>query len=402
MTDYLTRLLPGTGGVIKQTPEDFLVEELPLYLPSGTGEHLYLLLEKSGLTTHELLQQLARHLNIKERDIGYAGLKDARATTRQYVSLPDGNLDRALALEIPGVKILSAGRHGNKLRLGHLVGNRFRIRIRGVVENAEEKALDVLQVLQTRGVPNLFGEQRYGVLGNSHLIGGALLRSDFREAAGQLIGNPEAITNQRWREAARHYHAGRLPAALAAFPERFQDERRLIQQLLDGKAHRQAVLGLPRNKLRLYLSAYQSRLFDHLVSVRLATLEQLRAGDLAMKHDNGACFMVSDPEIEQPRAERFEISPTAPLYGHKVKLATGQAGILEESLLEKESLKPADFKLPAGLAMAGERRPIRVPLHDVATASEGDDLILGFSLPRGSFATSVLREIMKIDFPLGN
>jgi tRNA pseudouridine13 synthase len=397
MADYLTRLLPGTGGVIKQTPDDFLVEELPLYLPSGTGEHLYLLLEKSGLTTHELLQQLARRLNLREQDIGYAGLKDARATTRQYVSLPEGKQNQALELEIPGVKVLSAERHGNKLRLGHLAGNRFRIHIRGVAENAEEMALDVLQVLQTLGVPNLFGEQRYGVLGNSHLIGGALLRGDYQEVARQVVGDPGAITNQRWQEAARGYQAGDLSAALEAFPGRFRDERRLIQQLLDGKTHRQAVLDLPRHKLRLYLSAYQSCLFDRLVDMRLATLEQLWPGDLAMKHDNGACFKVTEPDIEQPRAERLEISPTAPLYGHKVKLATGQAGILEESLLEKESLSLADFKLSAGLSMAGERRPIRVPLHEVTTATDGEDLVLGFALPRGSFATSVLREVMKTD-----
>jgi tRNA pseudouridine13 synthase len=251
MADYLTRLLPGTGGVIKQTPDDFLVEELPLYLPSGTGEHLYLLLEKTGLTTHDLLRQLARQLNIRERDIGYAGLKDARATTRQYVSLPGGILQQALTLEIPGVRILSAERHGNKLRLGHLAGNRFRIRIREVGEDAEEKALDVLQVLQALGVPNLFGEQRYGVLGNSHLIGGALLRNNHREAARLVIGDPGAITNQRWQEAARHYQSGELSTALEVVPERFREERRMIQQLLDGKSHRQAVLDLPRNKLRL-------------------------------------------------------------------------------------------------------------------------------------------------------
>jgi tRNA pseudouridine13 synthase len=134
--------------------------------------------------------------------------------------------------------------------------------------------------------------------------------------------------------------------------------------------------------------------------MRLASLEQLWHGDLAMKHDNGACFKVPDPAVEQPRAERLEISPTAPLYGHKVKLATGQAGILEESLLDKESLRLTDFKLSAGLAMAGERRPIRVPLQDVATEAQGADLILAFTLPRGSFATSVLREVMKTEFSL--
>jgi len=395
MTDYLTRLLPGTGGTIKQTPEDFLVEELPLYLPCGNGEHLYLLIEKTNLTTHELLHQLARACNIKERDIGYAGLKDANATTRQYVSLPNIAPEQTAELKIPGVRIHSSVRHGNKLRLGHLAGNRFSIRIRGVVADAANRARDILQVLETLGVPNRFGEQRYGVLGNSHLIGKALLQLDYPLAAALIIGDPEQISNPRWREAAVRFQAGELTEALNLFPGRFRDERRLIQQLIDGKSYRQAILELPRNKLRLYVSAFQSSLFDRLVAMRLDSLERLWPGDLAMKHDNGACFSIVDPATEQPRADRLEISPTAPLYGYKVKLATGQTGILEKSLLDKEALKLSNFKLPGGLSMAGERRPLRVPIQQVSVTADQQDLIVGFVLPRGSFATSVLHEVIK-------
>lgn len=395
MTDYLTRQLPGIGGSIKQDAEDFLVEELPLYQPSGHGDHLYLLLEKTGLTTLELLRLLARETGIKERDIGYAGLKDARAITRQFVSLPKLTPEQAARLAIPGVKVLSAVRHGNKLRPGHLAGNRFRIRIRAVAKNAAAAARDTLQVLETHGVPNWFGEQRYGALGTSHLIGRSLLQGDYRQAASRLIGDPELISNPRWQEAARRFQAGELAAALEVFPERFRDERGLIRKLLAGRTYRQAILDLPRTKLRLYLSACQSHLFDRLVAMRLADPGQLWPGDLAMKHENGACFSVTDAAVEQPRADRLEISPTAPLYGHKVKLASGAAGILESALLDQESLSLADFKLSGGLAMAGERRPIRVPLQQPRVESDGKDLILAFALPRGSFATSVLREVMK-------
>ena len=132
MPSLLTADLPGTGGLIKETPEDFFVEELPLYLPCGEGEHLYLTVEKKGLTTFELLQRLAGALGVRERDFGYAGLKDARATTRQTVSVPGVSAEQALALTIPGVRILAAKRHRNKLRTGHLAGNRFAIRIREV------------------------------------------------------------------------------------------------------------------------------------------------------------------------------------------------------------------------------------------------------------------------------
>jgi tRNA pseudouridine13 synthase len=397
MSSYLTASFPGTGGSIKETPEDFLVEELPLYTPCGEGEHLYLTVEKRGLTTFDLLQQLSRALRVPEREIGYAGLKDARATTRQTVSVTGVRPEQAMALELAGVRVLAARYHRNKLRLGHLAGNRFEIRLRGVGEGALETALDVLHVLAQVGVPNLFGEQRYGSLGNSHLIGAALLRRNFAEAVAQIVGDPAKIGNERWRQGAEAFAAGDLAGALAALPSRMRDERRMIEALRDGRPAEEAVLTLPRKLLRLYLSAFQSALFDRLVAMRLGTLETLWAGDLAWKHDNGACFVVEDPAVEQPRADRFEISPSAPLYGYKVTLARGQAGLLERALLDKERLQLESFRLPGGLGMEGERRPLRVPLSGAAARQEEDDLIVSFSLPKGSYATSVLREIMKND-----
>lgn len=397
MSSFLTAGFSGTGGSIKESPEDFLVEELPLYAPCGEGEHLYLTIEKRGLTTFDLLQKLAKALQIPEREIGYAGLKDARATTRQTVSVTGVRPEQAMALEIEGVRVLSALYHRNKLRLGHLAGNRFEIRLRGVKEGALETALDVLHVLEQVGVPNLFGEQRYGSLGNSHLIGGALLRRNFAEASAQIIGEPTRIGNERWRQGAEAFAAGDLAGALAALPPRMRDERRMIEALQAGRSVEQAVLALPRKLLRLYLSAFQSSLFDRLVAMRLGSLEILWAGDLAWKHDNGACFVVEDAAAEQPRADRFEISPTAPLFGYKATLAQGQAGLLERALLDKEKLTLESFRLEGGLGMEGERRPLRVPLAGAAARQDGDDLLLSFSLPKGSYATSVLREITKND-----
>lgn len=397
MHSYLTALIPGTGGTIKESSEDFLVEEIPLYPPCGEGEHLYLLVEKQGITTHELLHQLTRALKIRERDIGYAGLKDAKATTRQTVSLTGVTPEQALALRLDNIRVLDARFHRNKLRLGHLAGNRFTIRVRQVGANALEHALDTLHILRQTGVPNRFGEQRYGVLGNSHRIGRALLKRDYAEAIRLIIGDPERITNERWRTAAETFAGGDIDGALAAFPGRFRDERNLLRALLDGRGAEAAVMGYPRKLLRLYLSACQSQLFDRVVDMRLASLDRLWPGDLAYKHDNGACFVVLDAATEQPRADRLEISPSGPMFGYKMTMAQGQAGLLEQSLLDKEGLTLENFRLPDGLAMEGERRPLRVPIDAVEARHEEDDLSLAFSLPRGSYATAVLREIMKIE-----
>ncbi len=395
MNEFLTCHTTGTGGSIKETPEDFRVDEIPLYTPCGEGEHLYLEVEKRGLTTFDLMSRLAKALGVKEREMGYAGLKDARATTRQFVSVSGVRPEQALALELEGVRILSARYHRNKLRTGHLAGNRFQIRIRGVIDGALEAALDALHILQMTGVPNRFGSQRYGVMGNSHIIGHALLRGDYPEAARQIIGIPERINNERWRQAAQQFAAGDLDGALQALPGRFRDERRLIMALKEGRSAEQAVLVMPRKLQRLYLSAYQSHLFDRVVDMRLASLDQLWPGDLAYKHANGACFVVQDPQAEQPRADQFEISPTGPMFGHKMMVAQGQAGLLEQGLLDKEGLVLENFRLGKGLAMEGERRALRVPLGAPEAEQDGDDLLLSFGLPRGSYATSVLHEIMK-------
>jgi tRNA pseudouridine13 synthase len=395
MSSYLTAALPGTGGLLRQDPADFFVEEIPLYVACGEGDHLYLTIEKRGVTTFDLLHQLARALHCPEREIGYAGLKDARAVTRQTVSVPLLRPEDVAGLELPGVRIVEARLHRNKLRLGHLAGNRFRIRIHQPEPEALSRAEAILGVLQDLGVPNRFGDQRYGVLGNSHRVGSAILAGDFPAAIREIIGDPTEIRHPEWQAAALAFRAGNLDEALTRLPRHCFPERRLLEALSSGRSPRDAIFSLPRKLLRLYLSAYQSSLFDRMVDMRLNSLERLWPGDLACKHINGACFTVLDPAVEQPRAETFEISPTAPLFGCKVPLAGGQAGLLERSLLDKEHLTPESFRLCNGLTMDGERRPLRVPLTEVTAGSEGDALLLAFRLPKGSYATAVLHEVMK-------
>lgn len=392
---FLTGDLPGTGGRYKEHAEDFLVEEIPLYPCTGNGEHLYLWIEKEGITTRELLRQLARGLNLKERDLGYAGLKDAKARTRQQVSLPANREPRLAGLNLRQAKILSTTRHGNKLRLGHLAGNRFSIRLRDTHIEALDRAEAILNRLQTTGVPNRFGEQRYGSLNNSHRLGRLLLQKAYDQFCTELIGDPQQIIDPQWRQAAQAFRVGDLDLALEFLPHRMRDEQRLLQALKSGSPAADVVFQLPRPLLRLFLSAYQSHLFDQLLEQRLSQLDQIETGDLAVKHVNGACFQVIDAEQEQPRADQFEISPSAPLFGHKVLLADGSPGERERQILNQEGLALQDWRLGEGLSMPGERRPLRVPLGNAQATPAADGLQLDFSLPKGSYATSVLYELIK-------
>jgi len=396
MHPYLTSDIPGCGGIIKQSPEDFLVEEIPSYLPGGSGEHCYLTIEKRGITTLEAIDRIARSLKIPEREVGYAGLKDAVGVTRQTISIQRVSPEKACDVELDGVRVLSARLHTNKLKLGHLKGNRFCIAVRGVNEDAAQGVPAVLELLQKRGVPNYFGSQRYGAQGNSQLIGAALLKRDWQAAAAHLIGQPDAVRDEQWRAAIVAYQQGDTLRALELFPRHCRSERDLLQRLAGRPgAYEKAFSALHPRLKKLYLSAYQSYLFDQVVAQRIPQIDGLLTGDLACKHINGACFLVEDAALEMERAGSFEISATGPLFGCRMKLPEGQPLEMEKAILEHEQLGLADFDLPGGLRMEGQRRPLRVPLGEPSWRLEGDCLWLEFWLPKGSYATSLLREITK-------
>jgi tRNA pseudouridine13 synthase len=394
---YLTADIPGVGGLIKETPEDFVVEEIAAYEPCGSGEHCYLTIEKRGVTTLEAIRRIARGLHVQERDIGYAGMKDSVGVTRQTISIQRIRPEDVVGREFDGIRVLTAVHHTNKLKLGHLKGNRFRITVRDCAPGAAENVPLIVEVLQQRGVPNYFGFQRYGVLGNSHLIGRAMLRGDWRGAVDHLIGDPEAVRDEQWRAAIVAYHQGDIVSALRGMPRHCRSEHDVLQRLAARPDAWEKAFGVVHPRLkRLYLSACQSFLFDKVVAQRLTEIDRLQAGDLAWKHINGACFLVEDCEAEAPRAAQFEISATGPMFGCKMKSPAGEPLALEQQVLEEAEIRDEQFDLGGGLRMEGERRPLRIPLADPLFQITGDSLILEFSLPRGSYATSVVREITKI------
>ena len=169
---YLTSALPGIGGVLRTVPEDFIVDEIGAYSPSGAGDHVFVRIEKRGLTTAQAVQRIARALGVNERDVGVAGMKDRHAVTRQWLSLPPPvTPEQATALALEDVRVLEAVRHGHKLRTGHVRANRFVLRVRGVgpeVGDAEARAKAILDVLaRPPGAPNFYGEQRFGREGDN-------------------------------------------------------------------------------------------------------------------------------------------------------------------------------------------------------------------------------------------
>jgi tRNA pseudouridine13 synthase len=335
---FLTNAIPGIGGTIRTIPEDFQVEERPLYLPCGEGEHLYIKVAKRGLSTPDLVRRLSSVLGLKAQAIGVAGLKDARAVTTQMVSLHGANAELVSRLkmdeQLMGVEIL--GRHRNRLRTGHHAGNRFRLVIRGCADYAATAVPAVCAELVRRGVPNYFGPQRQGKGGVNYQTGAALLTDSPRR--GQM-----------------------------------------------GRAKR-----------TWYLNTYQSFLFNRMLAKRIDRIDRILAGDWAMKSENGACFLVEDAEKEQPRADRFEISPTGVLFGSRASWASGEPGLIEESVItEAGTTREALVAAAKACGFRGERRAFRVRLAELEWSVEGKTVTLSFALPPGAYATSVLRELMK-------
>ncbi|TFH85008.1 tRNA pseudouridine(13) synthase TruD [Billgrantia azerbaijanica] len=328
---------PPPPGEYRTRVEDFVVEECLDFAPEGEGEHLWLWIETRELATLEAVRELARACNVTPRAVGYSGMKDRFAVTRQWLSVqlpgraaPEG-LAEALARR--GIRVLAQARHPRKLKRGVHRANRFTLVVNGaVVDDAGLAAR--WERLCAHGVPNAFGPQRFG-------------------AGGRNLARAAALLARGWRK---------------------RDDRH-----------------------GMLLSAARSFLFNELLASRLreGSWNRLLPGDVAILDGTASQFAVAElDDTLVERAARLDLHPGGVLWGRGESLATGPAGEHERALVARY---PA---LCAGLEGAGvrlARRPLRVRLGEPRLVRDADRLRLDFRLPRGSFATAVLREL--IDHP---
>jgi len=349
---YVTDAALRAGGEFKNVPEDFEVEEIPAYEPCGEGEHLYLWIEKRDVSADALQGHLARTLGCSRSYIGMAGLKDRRAVTRQWVSVPARCEPQIETAASDGVRIVKSARHRNKLRTGHLRGNRFTIRLRNLEPGAVDVIPKLAQQIQERGVLNLYGEQRFGHEESTLRLGCELLRGEKK---------PRQIPHAK---------------------------RRFL--------------------LRLALSSVQSALFNDVLAQRLADglLHTVLAGDVMQVAASGGPFVVEDVSIEQQRFDARETLITGPMFGPEMKRPMAVAAEREQEALRAWNFDPSAFEQFASLT-SGTRRAMLVWPADLTAefvkpeaSSEIDadgQAVLRFSLPPGAYATSVVREFTKQD-----
>jgi tRNA pseudouridine13 synthase len=342
---YLTAALGGTAGTLRTTDDDFVVDEELPYAPSGAGDHVFVRIEKRGTTTVDAARALARALGVRDRDIGVAGMKDRHAVARQWLSLPPPVApEQALAVELPGVRVLEAHRHAHKLRTGHVRANRFVLRVRGVDAGAAERARQILAALsEPPGAPNWYGEQRFGRDGDNPARGRALL-------------------------------TGERP------------------------------LGRDRRLDRLMISALQSQLFNDWLTARIGDglYRAVLAGDLLHKR-GGGMFVCDDPATDQARLAAGELVVTGPMFGDRMRMPgdaspalAREAEVLARAGIPREAFSPQRVRALA----EGTRRDAAVEVAGATVAAvdgDGSTIELGFALPGGAYATAVMREVMKSD-----
>ncbi|MHC5112347.1 MAG: tRNA pseudouridine(13) synthase TruD [Planctomycetota bacterium] len=397
---HLTSDRPGIGGIVKKYDEDFFVEELPLYEAGGSGTHTYFTIEKQGLPTLAAIRMIARALGRKRQDIGYAGMKDAHGITRQRLSLEHVKVEKLESLQLDKIKVIRIERHSNKIKLGHLSGNRFRVRIRDVGRAQLADAEATLASLSGRGVPNYFGPQRFGSRGDNPEVGMAVIRGDLAEAISIMLGRPGDGDRADVRRARELFESGDYEASAKAWPPSFAAQARLCDAYASSGGNAgHAWRSVDHTMRKFYISSVQSRFFNLVLAHRIAAMDKLEVGDVAWKHANGSCFSVEDLAAEQPRCDAFEISPSGPLFGKKMKQATGHPGEIEVEVLAQAGYTPEQMHGAPGLKIDGARRPLRVPLRNSLILAERDEhgtfIEVCFDLPPGAYATNVTREICK-------
>jgi tRNA pseudouridine13 synthase len=341
----LTANLLGIGGRIKTQPDDFVVDEIPAYEPCGSGDHLFLWIEKRDMGAEYFQRQIARRLEVSPGAVGMAGLKDRHAVTRQWVSVPAAAETNLTKLDGDGIRVLQVSRHTNKLKPGHLHGNRFQILIRDADPAAPERLTPILERLGADGLPNFYGAQRFGKDGETARMGFALLKSEPYVAAD-----------------------GRKPNLHNPFLR------------------------------KLALSAAQSALFNVYLARRMldGLFRRVLDGDVMMKWPAGGMFVAVDVAREQDRLDRRETVPGGPMLGRKTYAAAGAAAEREAAVLKEAELTPAMFR-EFGKLLPGTRRHNIIYCDDLVAEATSDGVRLSVTLPAGTYATVLLREAMKTE-----
>jgi len=421
--DLYTTKTPGIGGKLRQQTEDFGVIEITNREEGTEGKYLIVELTKRNWETHHLIRDLTRILRISQKRIGFAGTKDKRAVTTQKISIYDVGEEEVQNVHLKDTELKILGRSNKGLELGNLTGNEFIITVRDIDTDKNELESRLSQttasIKEQGGVPNFFGIQRFGALRPiTHVVGESIVRNDIEKAALAYIAasypdEPEDTQQVRDRVfETRNYIEG-----LKEYPLQLRYERAMMHHLVSSSEdYAGSFETLPANIRKMFVHAYQSYIYNTIICARIKKglpLNRAVVGDIvcfknkAGLPDNSRNERVTEDNIDGMNnlVRRNRAFVTAPLIGHSSELASGVPGEIEREVIEELNVPIEGFKVPSmeELSSKGLRREILLSADPKYTIGEDElnegkyKVTLDFSLPKGSYATTILREYMKVE-----
>ncbi len=406
----------GIGGRIKLSEDDFFVEEILDLDLQDKGSHIVLRVTKKNWDTMNFVRVLSNALHISRKAVGYAGTKDKKALTIQHFSIPvkhDELLDRIQKIRIKDVQIEIAGYINRNLKLGDLVGNLFRIVL--YYPDYPDKIPSITEDLKERGIPNFFGIQRFGTLRFiTHEVGKLILLRKYKEAFWVYVAKPSEVEDHEIRKIRENMWNERDPkTGLKELPKYLIYERNMLQKLREGKSEVEAILSLPKNLKLMFIHAYQSYLFNILLSERIMEFDSLKIiekDDYADFPVRKRGYLVNSEEFVRVGNENFSrvrflaengyAFLVLPLPGYETKLE-GWAGEKLKEILEEEEVELDMFRgdYPEFSSKGSYRTAeISFDFDNFGIEVDDDAVTFSFFLPKGCFATSLLREYMKSDY----
>ncbi|MDD1653089.1 MAG: tRNA pseudouridine(13) synthase TruD [Methanomicrobiales archaeon] len=396
---------PGIGGHLRETPGDFVVDEVAP-APGTDGDYLVVRLTKRNWEQQHLVRELARRLGISHRRIAWAGTKDRRAVTTQLISLYRVTEEQIRQVSLRDVTLEPVGRANEGLALGQLSGNRFGITIRGCDPRDLSERVDRIAASVAAGIPNYYGIQRFGVIRPiTHAVGEAILREAWEEAVMIYVSRPFPREPEGIRAARHAFQEGRdVRQALREFPVHLSYERAMLHHLQEVPGDYPGALRvLPPRLLSLFVSAFQSWLFNEILSRRIDTgspVSEPVAGDLIL-FPGGKADAVTPASLPAARLQvsRGRAAPALFVPGGDFHAHPGSGMTQFEDLLVQKGISAGSFRQASafvGTAYAGTvRRMLLAPA--VTAQTDGDTVQLAFTLSAGEYATTVCREFMKAD-----
>lgn len=436
--DFYSTTSQGIGGRLRQRPNDFIVKEVlvneMIAEPGGqypnqrdTGGFLVCILEKKGFDTFTAIRRIAEKLKISENRIDFAGLKDAKALTYQFITIQRIRPSKIKGFQVNGVKLHSLYRSNRPMTSKELVGNRFEISIRGIELQKEslKRRIDAIQteIMREAGILNFFGHQRFGTLRPiTHIVGKNILIEDYRQAVLTYLLESN-LREKPYLSKIRRELADTMDfeKAIRAFPKKLEYEQILLSHLSrQPNDYVNAIRKLPLRLRRLFIHAYQAYLFNRILSERVRyslSLAEAEPGDRVCKLDPYGNPKGTPVEVDRENAhmvgERIgkgRMGIILPVIGFNTSTSNGEQGRIEKRIMKEEKMQNEMFLAPAMPEMKayGGHRTVIAKTKMIARPDVIEDpsnrnglmVNVRFSLPKGSYATVVLREFMKADDPI--